>query len=172
MKKVILLVSLGMILLFACKNEEAVVTSDITPVEDAVEAIKPNMAAEMNPKDTLLFYRRTACFGMCPSFDFAVHRSGDAFYEGRNFVDLIGTYQGATSQESIDQVIAKAKELRYDTLQNVYDNRFVTDLPSVQTEINGKLVVNRYQGPNLKELYTVLDSMIARIEWTPKADNK
>jgi len=171
MKKVVVVLSLGVMFLFACKNKEEVVVTKPEAISEVVEpaSIEPEAPAD-SPLDTVLFYRRTACFGMCPSFDFVVRRSGTAFYKGRNFVDLIGTYQGSTSEESIIQIIAKANELRYDTLQREYDNRLVSDLPSVQTEINGQLVINRYQGPNLNELYTALDSMIARIDWRPKSD--
>ncbi|MGB0423791.1 MAG: DUF6438 domain-containing protein [Flavobacteriales bacterium] len=171
MRKLILLTSLGMTFLFACKSKEEVVLTKTEAVAEVTEPVAIEPVEELvSATDTVLFYRRTACFGMCPSFDFVVQRSGNTFYEGRNFVDLIGSYQGTTSQESIIQIIAKANEMRYDTLQTKYDNRLVSDLPSVQTEINGKLVINRYQGPNLNELYTELDSMIARIDWKPKSE--
>ena len=119
------------------------------------------------PTDTLIWYRRTACFGQCPSFDFYVQRDGKAFYKGRNFVDLIGTYQGMADLKAVQQVIHTSDELGYQDLEEKYDNQFMSDLPSTQTIILGKKLVNRYQGPDLRKLYNGIDSVIAKIDWRP-----
>lgn len=59
----------------------------------------------------------------------------------------------------------QAIALGYDTLQEKYDQPMVSDLPATITVIDGKRVMNRYQGPDLKLLYAELDSMILRVNW-------
>jgi hypothetical protein len=62
--------------------------------------------------------------------------------------------------------ITEAEELAsFSTLDALYDSPMVTDLPSTILEINGHRVVNRYRGPDLSELYTVLEQLIASSEW-------
>jgi len=150
-----------LILAFGCKSRKQL-------QEEGVELPPPPVSEIIDlPSDTLIWYRRTACFGQCPSFDFYVQRDGKAFYEGRNFVDLIGTYQGTADLKEIQRVIEISDELGYQELEGKYDNQFISDLPSTQTIILGKMVLNRYQGPDLRKLYNGIDSVIVKIDWRP-----
>jgi hypothetical protein len=70
-----------------------------------------------------------------------------------------------------------ANEIDYFSMKSVYDHAYVTDLPSVITQIakDGKVhgVMNRYDAPqSLGKLYGVLDSLIASAKWTAIAPNK
>lgn len=150
--------------LFACsskKNQvQPVVTS--TPAAQVEEVVS----------DTMLYYSRGACFGMCPIFELTVMKDGRAIYLGKNHVDRIGRYQAMVSYTDVQQVLTKANEIGYFELKSEYDNENVHDLPDIITGIahDGKLhrVRNRYKGPAaLRMLYTEIDSLIERQNWKP-----
>jgi hypothetical protein len=122
--------------------------------------------------DTMLYYSRGACYGMCPIFEFTVMKDGRAVYIGKNHVDRIGRFQAVIKHSDIAPVLQKANEIGYFELNAVYDNEGVQDLPNIITGIahNGKLhlVRNRYKGPTaLRMLYLELDSLIAKQSWNP-----
>ncbi|WP_306643392.1 DUF6438 domain-containing protein [Sanyastnella coralliicola] len=138
-----------------------------TPVQvDSVE-----IPETVEPK-TAIYYERTACFGTCPTFTFEALDNGMCFYEGRNFVDMIGKYKAEANTELFAEVFAIAEKLGYDTLQTTYDQPMVTDLPATITQIGDKRVNNRYQGPDLRELYNAIDSLIVKIDWSKDGSNQ
>lgn len=170
MKRFLIISSLAL-LLFACKNSkqasEALV-EDIT-IEAAADTL--SLEAAVSPTDTLVYYRRTPCFGRCPSFELIVYRNRTARYDGQNFVNRIGKYTGKVSEENITVLMELAEDMGYFQLKDVYDNRFITDLPATITEIDGKRVMNRYEGPDLSRLYNQLDTLIENTPWNLQSQN-
>jgi hypothetical protein len=121
--------------------------------------------------DTMLYYSRGACFGMCPIFDFTLMKDGRAIYNGKNHVDRVGRYQALIDITEAEKVLRKANEIGYFQLKTEYDNPNVHDLPDIITGIahEGHLhrVRNRYKGPAaLRMVYAELDSLIARQSWS------
>ena len=123
-----------------------------------------------------VYFEKTACFGRCPAFVF----QWDAdtvisltitrpFRDGALANLTLGSYRATLSTKEAKRWNAKiteAEELAsFSTLDALYDSPMVTDLPSTILEINGHRVVNRYRGPDLSELYTVLEQLIASSEW-------
>ena len=164
--------------LAGCKNRENIASETENSTEalaeeklrvDSVILAEPTVPAEAVE---VIFYERTACFGTCPSFIFRAMDNGQVYYQGRNFVDMIGNYKAETNPANYAPVFMKAHAMGYDTLADRYDNQLVTDLPAVITDLNGKRVYNRYQGPDLRELYAEIDSLIATIEWSPKRNDR
>ncbi|NQX92841.1 MAG: hypothetical protein HRT74_12085 [Flavobacteriales bacterium] len=157
---------------FGCKDQPVEASPEPVVLDLAEEDDVPVPPAPAEPvlPDTLVFYKRTACFGQCPTFEFTVLKDGKCLYHGRNFVDRIGKYKGQVEMEDLTPIFDQAQAMGYDTLQSVYDNRFVTDLPAKITTIMGKTVMNRYQGPNLTPLYDRIDLLIEDIEWAPNTD--
>ena len=158
-----ILISLS-VLLAACSAKK----SPVQPVEEKVAVAQTNQVST----DTMLYYSRGACFGMCPIFELTVMKDGRAVYVGKNHVDRIGRFQATVSHADIDQVVQTANEIGYFELKPVYDNENVQDLPNIKTGIahHGKLhsVRNRYKGPAaLRMLYTQLDSLIEKQTWKP-----
>ncbi len=156
-------------LLFACSSKK-----------NQVQPVIPVVAAEEVKEvvtDTMLYYSRGACYGMCPIFELTVMKDGRAFYLGKNHVDRIGRFQAIIDYSDMAPVLKKANDIGYFELNGVYDNEGVQDLPNIITAIanNEKLyrVRNRYKGPAaLRMLYAELDTMIARQTWSPIATNK
>jgi hypothetical protein len=138
-------------------------------VKEPAEVPKPELP---NPQQVVLYYQRTPCFGMCPSFELVVYQSGKAVYEGKNLVDNIGFYQSTVPDTAFQKVLEVAQRIEYFRMQEKYDKEGVTDLPTVTTRIffDGKLktVANRYQGPReLQQLYQALDDLVFTLKWEP-----
>lgn len=159
--------------LASCKNREKIqepeaeVTAEVAQVDSV---IVPEVATPEEPTE-VLYYERTVCFGRCPSFVFKAMSDGNCTYNGRNFVDRIGEYTGSIDPSEFEKIYAIAEELSFASLDDKYDNPMVTDLPATIVGVKGKTVINRYQGPDLKKLYTALDSLTEQIVWK-KADKQ
>jgi len=170
MKRFFIISSLALFL-FACKNSKQASEALVEDITIEVAADSLTLEAPVSPTDTLVYYRRTPCFGRCPSFELIVYQNRTASYEGQNFVNRIGKYTGEVSEENIKVLMELAEDMGYFQLDDVYDNRFVTDLPATITEIDGKRVMNRYEGPDLSRLYNQLDTLIENTPWNLQSQN-
>lgn len=176
MTKTITIVAILLLSVVACKQKKETATVDpnaeaIALAEAKAAIAKAEEAALQADRDTLLFYQRGACFGMCPIFDLVVYESGRAVYLGKNYVDRIGVYQTTIDPTALQKIRTTADAIGYFGLQESYDNPHVTDLPTTVTMIasgEGKLktVANRYKGPaGLRTLYEELDKMVEAQDW-------
>ena len=148
-------------------NKEQVAVVPVPSVAAETVAI-----SESGMTDTVIFYSRGACFGMCPIFDLTIMKDGRAIYNGKNHVDRIGRYQATVNHTDVEKVLRKANEIGYFQLKAEYDNLSVHDLPDITTGIasNGRLhtVRNRYKGPAaLRMVYAELDTLIEKQSWKP-----
>jgi hypothetical protein len=115
--------------------------------------------------------QRTACFGRCPIYTASIYRGGYVDYIGEKWVQREGHFESKISQEKIDRLIEEANKIEFENLDNVYDNLNVTDLPStiitVRLENGPKIVVNRYQGPEvLRGFEQLLDQTIEELTFS------
>jgi hypothetical protein len=157
-----------------CKKKQAVAsssTSGTTTMRPASEPVEQVVQDVQTEATVLAIYERTPCYGQCPIFKLTIYTDGKAVYEGRNWVDMIGTFRTVVSKEQTDRLMAAAKEIDYFSLKEEYNNEMVTDLPSVVTQISNdgvlKRVRNRRGGPSsLKTLYNVFDAIVAESFWT------
>lgn len=163
-----LLIGLGFFLLSAgCQRKAAeVVVQEPEPVSDHLAIEEEEVTDIPQVMDPVVYYERTHCFGTCPVFTFTMTSSGKCTYEGRNFVDMIGVYEADAGNQAIDRIIEAAEAVNYFGLQDSYDDPMVMDLPASITRINGKEVMKRMGGPDLRSLYSVLDELIEELEWT------
>ncbi len=163
---------LVLLVLVSCREQKEI-SPAVEVIPEAQAAVPPS-----NPADSLLCrYERTPCFGRCPVFELTIYQSGYAVYQGKNFVDLIGFYHTTLSAASLQKISAVATEIGYFGFQEVYDNAYVTDLPTIYTElqISGERqrVMARYQAPEgLQRLYTALDEAIAQSTWALMKKNQ
>ena len=141
-------------------------------------AVATNQSSEQttNAPFEVIRYEKTPCFGTCPQFVMVIQSDGKAFYQGKRFVDMEGSWRGEWSQKQIEEVLLKAEEIGFIGMEASYDNRFVSDLPSTTTVLtidgNPKSVLNRYEGPKeLAQLYEVLDTIILDVKWKQDTDN-
>jgi len=149
-----------------------------------VKSENPEVAGEAEVMDSIgihtgtqknaLFaiYQRTPCFGMCPSFNLTIYKSGYGVYEGKNFVNRIGFYHTSFLLTDLEKIERTAESIAYFSFDDVFDNPHVTDLPTVITGIwkNGemKIITARYQQPKeLNILYQVFEDLIDNAIWAP-----
>jgi hypothetical protein len=138
----------------------------------AVE-VMPEVREVMAPVqtvDTLVYYERTACFGFCPIFSCVIWNNGTTHFEGKNFVEKIGSFQTNIDSTALHLIEQTAQEIHYFSLKPLYDGP-IQDGPSIITQLKSKdqelRVINRYKGPkDLNKLYEVLDTIIAKAQWT------
>ena len=158
-KSLLGLLALGLFcsLVFGCASETNYLTS-------TAEEYKPAL------------YKKTMCFGPCPAFTFEVTATGAAtlsidrpLRESPLSKLPLGAYQAQMTDPSAwnDRISAAAEQVHYTTLDSLYDNPRVTDLPATITEWNGKSVTNRYNGPDLTTLYAAFDEAMATLNWRP-----
>ena len=76
-----------------------------------------------------------------------------------------GDYSGEISTVVVDEIIQYAKAADYFTLNNEYDDKRVMDLPAIILNIDGHRVFNRFEGPNLEDLYSFIESKISDVVW-------
>lgn len=122
------------------------------------------------------FYKKTMCFGPCPAFTFEVTTTGAAtlsIVRSLRKSPLSELPPGAYQAQMTDanawnaRMNAAAEQVNYASLDSLYDNPRVTDLPAVITEWNGKSVTNRYNGPDLTTLYAAFDEAMSALNWRP-----
>jgi len=165
----------GISLVFvSCKNNKASSEKGLSDPLTSVEIVPDELP--MKPQDSLLtFYSRSPCFGMCPVFDLWVYQNGQVIFRGRNFVNHIGYYHTTWQPAALHKILHVSDSIGYFSMQDVYDEERVTDLPSVMTTVvkdnTRKDVRNRYRGPKaLQALYQALDDQIAASDWKPLND--
>lgn len=164
------LVVLLSIVVLGCANKRNAKTSAPEPSENTAEQPLADNDAVAQPEpstDPFVYYERTHCFGTCPVFVFTMNYDGTCYYEGRNFVDRIGSYKAQAPDALTGRIRDTAQRVNYFELDSLYDEPMVMDLPSVITRIDEKEVVMRINGPDLRDLYTLLDEAIEEMTWEP-----
>ncbi len=157
------------LVLFSCQKREGSTATTTTPPAQETTAAAPSPAAS---QDSLLYeYKRGACFGTCPIFNLKIYQSGYAVYEGRNHVQMIGTYHSTMNATTLLKLAQVVDEIKYFSLKDVYDFEGIQDIPAVYSTVvrDGvkKTIKNRYQGPpELNALYDALDEAVANSKWT------
>lgn len=126
--------------------------------------------------DTLLLYKRTPCFGACPTFTMVVKMNGEVHYHGRQNVEMLGDYQATWNSDLLKQLDDKMQSVDFYQLPISFDNPQVTDLPSTYlgyTKGNNLHTIKcRYQTPqNLKDLAVWLDGEMKKTIWKQNNSN-
>lgn len=130
---------------------------------------KKTSQTEIAPqKDSLVAYlERTACFGRCPQYSIRIYQSGYVLYEGYNNVEKIGRYFTRLSEEDVKGIGKRALQLEYFNLNDEYRNPYLTDLPTVYTEVRFGAMhkkVTNYEAeppPNLVEMEKYIDGLFS-----------
>jgi len=123
--------------------------------------------------DTLyLTIRKTPCYGQCPIYAADIYNSGYVVYEGKRFVENVGSYTGRLSPDALKSIRHLARTVDYFRFENEYDSP-VTDFPTTYTTMhfNGqqKTIMNRVGGPDeLREFENHVQKVLDGITWTKK----
>lgn len=170
MKKLLVALSFCAVLA-ACKTP---IQSSQTNPENytAAETKTETVATPPAPatQDSLFVYlERTPCYGQCPMYKFKIYNSGYALYEGKRFVEKLGSYETRLSAAVLDEIKAKVKEINYFGFKDQYP-KTASDFPSVKTAIiidgQRKEIMNGTGAPSaLREFEKYLDSVKDSAVW-------
>ena len=89
----------------------------------------------------------------------------------------MGKYEAMLTAAQKDSIIQRIHDVNYFSLDSIYDNEYVMDLPSVISSVNlerkSHKVLDRYESPReLNKLYKELDDTFATLEWKPAIETE
>jgi Domain of unknown function (DUF6438) len=168
-------------LLFSCANSKELNESASQPLtEDQSEIIphnNPQVIFEDIAEGDSLFasIKRSVCFGRCPAYEMKIYNSGFVEYRGNSSVTMLGLHTTTITQEQMMAFVNKAKAIKYMSMEDVYDNQYITDLPSTITSIviDGvrKQVKKRYEFPvELHAFERLFDELMKSEEWVQQGE--
>ncbi|MGE0635517.1 MAG: DUF6438 domain-containing protein [Bacteroidia bacterium] len=172
MKKLLLSLSFCAVLL-ACKTPKQTTEPKpeaTAPVEVAAPVeTQPEAAAPATQDSLFVYLERTPCYGQCPMYKFKIYNSGYALYEGKRFVEKLGTYETRLSAAVLEEIKTKVNEANYFGFRDQYP-KTSPDFPSVKTAIiidgRRKEIMDGTGAPSaLKEFEKYLDSVKDSAEW-------
>jgi len=131
------------------------------------------------PLEVSVGLQKTMCYGSCPSFNLSVLNNGQATLTVGRFAEKAfgrhldeGKYTGTIALHEISKITAFAEKSGYLKLEDRYDNPMIMDIPAAISTINGKTVFNRHEGPDLKDLYSRIETLISTVDWVEKPDTE
>lgn len=132
--------------LFSCKTKKKVTK---TTKQEVVKVKK--IVTKYNDNDLVASIQKGMCFGKCPVYKAEIYGNGRVVFVGERNVPNIGTFESVLSQNKLKEIVLKAKAFDYTSLNDEYDNKYVTDLPTTKTYmfIDGKkkAIKSRYGSP-------------------------
>ena len=160
-------------LLISCKTvENAEVIEAETPTPKAQnDTINESTTMQVKAGDTLFAYiYRSACFGMCPSYEMSIYKDGTILLEGKRNVRLLGNFAAKLSTKQMRMFSDMAVSIDFFEMNDVYD-RPITDVPSttLSVVIDGyrKEVYARHNYPQrIKKLSEMFDNLLENDFWT------
>ena len=90
-------------------------------------------SAQDKDQITEVTLERTSCFETCPDYKVTLQRDGTIIYEGRRFVQMMGTYKGE-AYYGFDRLAQLILAQKYFDMKDKY-SRPITDMPSAITSV-------------------------------------
>ena len=142
--------------------------------QDTVPEYPDEVAARMQA-DTLMFFRKTACFGRCPTYDVLVKTNGEVLYKGINNVEKEGLHKAKLEVRQIAGLLKAASACNYYSLEDRYpvdEAMFIPDLPNTiiyfkQGDLAKEVFINNDAPEEVTELQKYLEDLFASLEYTP-----
>ena len=176
MKNIIFFIAATMVLVIGCKNTSHVTANSSEPLskvdiehEDVNSPFRVNGELELN--DTLFAsIEKGVCFGNCSAYKMYIYCEGFVALTAIKGNKINGTFNSSVTPDQMNLLLAKAKEIKFQDMKSVYDNKSVTDLPMVKTSIvlrgEHKKVSRRYEYPReILELEKMFDNLLDELEW-------
>jgi hypothetical protein len=108
----------------------------------AAAATVPTPSPEAEP---VLVFKRTPCFGLCPTYTATIFADGRVAYEGQRYVPLLGKHTLSLPPATVTQLLAEAKKIHFEQLQDRYAGN-TSDLPAT-------IITVRQPGTAAKAVY-------------------
>ena len=176
MKNIIFFIAAIMMLVIGCKNTSHVTANSSEPLskvdiehEDVNSPFRVDDGLELN--DTLFAsIEKGVCFGNCLAYKMHIYSEGFVALTVLRGNKMNGSFRSRVPLEQMNLLLEKAKEIKFEEMKSVYDNKSVTDLPMVKTSIvlygKHKKVQRRYEYPReILELEKMFDSLLDLLEW-------
>ena len=185
MKNILYIVLAVSLITVSCKNRKAAEEKAKQEAQIAEESKLPvsvnneEMSEEqkkLEPEDrvagiALISISKSVCFGVCPAYSAQIFKDGTMLYEGIKNVENIGKFKGKVDLNELKGVIEEVTSIGFFSLESVYDNKNVTDLPSTVTYVNNngkaKKVVCRFDcDDRIKKANKVIESLVKSTKLT------
>jgi Domain of unknown function (DUF6438) len=119
---------------------------------------------------------RTACLGFCPVYLVSVTGDGTVTFQGRQFVQQLGTHVGHVDPAQVQALIEEFYRIGYFDLQDEY-SADITDAPTTITSLTigaqFKRVLDYVAGPKeLKLLEDRIDEVAQTSQWIGDEDER
>ena len=133
-----------------------------------------NTASNIEESEVMITLERTVCFGTCPIYRVTIYGDGRVEYEGTDYVEVKGTQSSNIGADGVSQLVEAFVEAGYFEWNDAYNNRNVTDMPTVITSITleGQTKrIERYEGDasaplELVKLENLIDTSVNSVQWT------
>lgn len=127
------------------------------------------------PDDFALEIYHQGCRGQCPDYRINVDAKGNAKYNGRRAVEMMGVYTKVLEGKVVKEIVDLLKKNKFFELEEVYGGG-VADLPEIHTTVTmdgetKKVVDIRYAPQEVKDLEAALETLIGTEGWE-KADDR
>ncbi|MFT6745981.1 MAG: hypothetical protein ACJAZ2_000319 [Glaciecola sp.] len=156
------------VILTACSSSKK--ASHVDPVE---QTKVDNAQNEEDNRVELLTFKRTSCYGRCPVYDLKIYADKTCEIDGKLFFIVEGKHDGELTQIQYDKIIKTINDIKYFTLNDVYDDRLVQDIAAtfITVTMNGKTksIKSRYGSPKeLRDFLTAIHELAKLVEWKKK----
>lgn len=114
----------------------------------------------------------TECYGTCPAYTVTFYSDGRATFEGRSFIDPIGSYQAEIPTGYFRRLARAALDIDYFGLAETYEAP-VTDMATVYTSIvrgGARKTIRNYGNGGPSKLWLLegqIDAARASLKWKP-----
>lgn len=120
-------------------------------------------------KDFALEIYHQGCRGSCPDYRIKVDAAGNASYNGRHAVEMMGKFSKVLEGKVVKELVSTIEKYKFMEMEDVYGGG-VADLPEIHTTVTldgqtKKVVDIRYAPKELKEMEARLETLIGMTGW-------
>lgn len=114
------------------KGQETAVLPAPELVQSEPEIVLPE------PSYLLLRLEKTACYGECPVFEVKCYSDGRTIWKGAHYCDRIGYYETFLPKTWREQLLSRAKAIRFFSLLDHYpaEGPYLSELPNTIVYLN------------------------------------
>ena len=136
------------------------------------EKIKNKLYEPIDIQNVVITLKRSACFGICPTYNITIYGNGTVIYEGTANVNTTGMQISNITEDNLRLLISEFKKIDYFSLNETeIASHVVYDAPMFTTSltINGKTkTIKHYETAVPKQLTNLenkIDEIVNSSQW-------
>jgi len=144
---------------------------------DGARADEDSLLLPRTEPRLLASLKHTPCYGHCPVYEIQFYSNGQAIYNGDRYVPRQGIYLAIAPDSMIQEILAKARDIDFFALSDLYpeNGKLIADLPQTIIYFNDgrqeKTITNNHLAPKgLIEFERLLDRLALELNWQPKVE--